>query len=264
MKKISILLTLVMLLAVMTGCTPKDNGQNPENEKPDNGGSIIPDDDNSNPEDVDPDQGNGDNEVQTPGGSWSDESGTDPDTDPENKPVDQPQQGGDGSGEGTVGGVTDEDEITEGDNTVTAEIGTKVGDLMATVEITTLAGEKISVEDFRGKIVVFNFWATWCPPCKAELPDFNKVAAQYKDEVVIIAAHISSGSSAAESYVNTNFPETDIIFAYDTAYDEAYTAAGGIGYVPQTAVLDKNGVIVYTDSGMLSEAQLISIIESAK
>lgn len=269
MKKISVLLIFVMLFALLAGCTPKDNGQKPdnENENPGQGDGLIPDDNDPDLGNGDTDGGNGDNEVETPGGSWSDQENPDTDKDPDTKPVDQPDQGGDGSGvtDGEAeGGEIEGGEITGGDDTVIAEIGTKVGDLMATVEITTLDGQTISIEDYRGKIVVFNFWATWCPPCKAELPDFSEIAAEYKDDVVIIAAHISSGSANAQSYVDTNFPKTDIIFAYDTVYDEAYYAAGGNQYVPHTAVLDKNGVIVYTDSGLLSKAQLISIIESAK
>ena len=154
----------------------------------------------------------------------------------------------------------------DGDNTTEQpeppKVGTEVGDLMASVTLETINGSIISTDDLRGKIVILNIWATWCPPCKAELPDFNRIATEYKDQVVIIAAHTVNGNVNAESYVEENFPETDIIFAYDTPYSEAYVAAGGVGYVPHTAITDENGVIVYSDYGILSYNQLVYIIES--
>ena len=155
------------------------------------------------------------------------------------------------------GGNTEEGVITP-----TPTVGTNVGDLFADVTLETLSGESINTADFRGKILIVNVWATWCPPCKAELPDFNIIAREFADDVVIVAAHTPNGNGNALSYVNTNFPETNIIFAYDTVYSDAYIAAGGSQYVPQTAIIDRNGVIIYSDSGMMSYKQILEIIES--
>ena len=141
------------------------------------------------------------------------------------------------------------------------EIGTRVGDRFADVSLATIDGKSINTADLRGKIVILNIWATWCPPCKAELPDFNRIATEYKDDVVIIAADVDAGQGDAYAYVQQNFPKTDIVFAYDTSHNDAYKAAGGDGYVPYTAIMDQNGVIIYTDSGILSYERLTGIIE---
>ena len=143
-------------------------------------------------------------------------------------------------------------------------VGTAVGNLFRDVELDKIFGGTVNTEDLRGKIVILNVWATWCPPCRAELPDFSQIASDYSDDVVIIAAHTPSGRENALSYVETEFPETDIIFAYDTNSHDAFLAAGGTKYVPQTVILDRNGVIVYSDSGILSYAKLATIIESNK
>ncbi len=140
-------------------------------------------------------------------------------------------------------------------------VGTEIGATFESVSMKRLDGTSVSPDDYRGKIVIVNVWATWCPPCKAELPDFNKIATEYKNDVVIIAAHTPSGSENAAGYVESNFPKTDIIFGYDTESSDVYRAAGGVGYVPQTAIIDKHGVIIYSDSGILSHEQLVKIIE---
>ena len=155
---------------------------------------------------------------------------------------------------------TDDSENKE-NTTPLPEIGTKVGNRFADVTLETMNGESINTADLRGKIVILNLWASWCSFCKAELPDFDRIATEYKDQVVIVAADVDAGNGGAYSYVQQNFPESDIIFAYDTVYGTAYSLAGGNGYVPYTAIMDQNGVIVYSDSGMLSHTVLVNIIE---
>ena len=78
---------------------------------------------------------------------------------------------------------------------------------------------------------------------------------------MIIAAHDYYGRENAPGYINTNFPNSKIIFAYDSYYGDAYFAAGGNGYIPYTAILDQRGVIVYSNSGMLTYEYLSSVIE---
>lgn len=141
--------------------------------------------------------------------------------------------------------------------------GTKVGERFNDLTLTDLSGNKVNTADLRGKIIIFNLWATWCPPCVAELPGFNEIASEYADDVVIVAVHVyDSAMHGMPSYVETNFPDTKIIFAYDTPYSDAYIAAGGTRYVPQTAIIDRNGVILYSAAGGLSESWLKSFIEN--
>ena len=136
---------------------------------------------------------------------------------------------------------------------------------MKVVSLEKINGEgTVSIEDYKGKIIIFNLWATWCPPCVSELPEFSEFADDYAEDVVIIAAHVPSNNGNAASYVSNNFPYSKIIFAYDTPYSEAYTAAGGDGYVPYTVILDRNGVIVYSDSGPLSYAELKQMVNGLK
>ena len=179
---------------------------------------------------------------------------------PEEEPEEKPEAPEDKPGDKPI--ETPEDTL---DEPKLPPVGTSVGYLLRDMTLKTLEGDTINTADLRGKIIVFNVWATWCPPCVAELPDFNELASEYDGEVVFIAVHCyDSAMYNMPSYVADNFPDTKIIFAYDNAYSDAYIAAGGVGYVPQTAIVDRNGIIIYSDSGMLSKSYLESIINSNK
>ena len=125
----------------------------------------------------------------------------------------------------------------------------------------------VSLNDFSGKTVVINFWGTWCGPCKAELPHFNELATEYKENVVFLIVHSVDEKEDAPNYINKNFPNSNMIFAYDlplTAYvDKYFSLLGGSDYYPRTLVLDENGIITYTADGAISYDQLKSQIENA-
>src|SRR5699024_11976097 len=66
--------------------------------------------------------------------------------------------------------------------------GLKKGDIAPDFELETLSGETVTLADYRGQKVMLNFWATWCPPCRAEMPDMQKVQDE-RDDVVILAVN---------------------------------------------------------------------------
>lgn len=224
MKKIvSILILTFMILGLLAGCVPTPNT---------NGG-------------VDQNTENGGNETESDGSTENDA-----DSEP---------------------GVPEDDNPPEGDNPnanpdnpeSSTEVGSEIGDLFDDVTLKTLEGGSVSTADYRGKIIILNIWATWCGFCTVELPDFSSVASEYADDVVVIAAHAPSGSANAPAYVEANFKDSKIIFAYDT-YNEAFIASGGTRYVPRTVVIDRDGVILHGQDGVMTYEHLLSIIESAK
>ena len=148
------------------------------------------------------------------------------------------------------------------------EYGSEIGDACYAEDL-KLVGEDgyININDLKGKVVVVNFWGTWCGPCVDELPHFDEVAGEYAGSAVFIAVHSVSGNEKAEEYVNENYPDSPMYFAYDTpksAYvDNYYFNLGGTGSYPITLVLDADGVITFKRTGALPKDQLIAAIQDA-
>lgn len=171
---------------------------------------------------------------------------------------------------GTSGG---EQNGEQGGESNLPDYGTAVGSLCYPEELELVSGEgSVSIEDYAGKIIVLNFWGTWCDPCKAELPEFDNVATKYDGEVVIIAIHSTEGVKNAPSYISKNFADSKIIFAKDSLLvennpnygDSYFKLVGGSSGYPYTLVLDENGVIRYKNVGRISEDVLKGEIEKLK
>jgi len=108
----------------------------------------------------------------------------------------------------------------------------QAGDPAPDFSIQTAAGRSISTGNFGGKILVLNFWATWCPPCISELPSLNQMAAELKGSgVVVLGISVDKEKNAYDGFlkkVKLNFdtahdPEGEIAFDYGTfKYPETY------------------------------------------
>lgn len=122
-----------------------------------------------------------------------------------------------------------------------------------------LDGNSVTLSSLKGNVVVINFWATWCPPCKAEIPDFIEVYGSYSGGGVkflgISSEDITLLAGFVENY-GINYPvlidETGSVF-------KAY----GVQAIPQTFIVNPEGELVFEQVGMLSKSQLISAIDGA-
>lgn len=125
-----------------------------------------------------------------------------------------------------------------------------------------MEGEAVKLSDFRGKPVLVNFWATWCGPCKMEMPSFEALYAEYGDRVEFMMVNLTDGSQETRTTVRKYLAETGYSFPVylDTTTQAAY--AYGVYSIPMSVFVDANGEIIHTQIGMMSEDSLRSLVEA--
>ena len=151
------------------------------------------------------------------------------------------------------------DEEASLDEDETAEEENKEDEYVNDFTLMDLDNNEVSLSDFKGKIVVINFWATGCPPCRAELPDFVEVYNEYKDKNV---QFIGVGLDNAE---NLRVFAEEYNISYPTLIDGSMDTISGrwrINFIPTTYIVNENGkVVVPPNVGMMTKKQLINAIE---
>ena len=117
-------------------------------------------------------------------------------------------------------------------------------------------GNMVKLSDFFGKPIVLNFWASWCPPCKAELPDFDDACKKYDGEVVFLMVNMTDNQmetvEVAKDFIKTYGYDFPVYF--DVSYEAAMVY--GVRSIPQTYFINAEGEAVATATGMISAAQL--------
>lgn len=134
-----------------------------------------------------------------------------------------------------------------------AEIGQPAIDFA----LSDLDGNTVWLSDYRGKVVIISFWATWCPPCQAEIPELVELyPALQADGVVILAVNFQETADTVDAFaqeMNMNFP-----VLLDTQGYLAYV--NGVRALPTSLFVDRQGVLRYSYMGSLTEDSLNSIL----
>lgn len=100
---------------------------------------------------------------------------------------------------------------------------------------------QVSLHDLRGKVVVLNFWATWCPPCVEEMPSLIAMQKQMKDRVTVLAVSTDESATAYRQFVADNKLSPTLLTVRDG--DQRSNALYGSFRYPETYVIDRNGVL---------------------
>lgn len=133
----------------------------------------------------------------------------------------------------------------------------KTGEPIGDFELNGLDGKPIQLSDYQGKTVLINAWATWCPPCRAEMPALEAFYQQYHTSgFEILAVNAGDTPEAAAEFVITNQLSFPVVLDPEvkTLMDM------GVQAFPTSILIDENGMVEYIHVGMFTEAQLDQII----
>ncbi|MGH9533875.1 MAG: TlpA family protein disulfide reductase [Terriglobales bacterium] len=127
------------------------------------------------------------------------------------------------------------------------------------LHLVTLNGQAIQLAALRGKVVLLNFWATWCGPCRMEIPEFERLQREYPRQLQIIGLSVDTSPArdvaAVAKQLGMNYP---VVMATDTMQAKF----GAVPAVPTTYVIDRQGQIVQRDVGLHSYAEFDSSVRA--
>lgn len=132
-----------------------------------------------------------------------------------------------------------------------------VGEAAPLISTADLSGKMLRLADYRGRVVLLNFWASWCPPCKDEMPGFQKVYLEHEDKgFAIIGVAINDVTPADARALNVLFPLV-------RANDRVMRDYGDIAHPPVSFLLGRNGRILKKVKGVYPEDDLRKDVQQA-
>jgi peroxiredoxin len=131
--------------------------------------------------------------------------------------------------------------------TTASNEGLAIGAKAPDFELKTLAGETVKLSNLKGKKVMLNFWATWCPPCKEEMPAMDKLSKQAGKDVVILAVNIDPQLDV-QGFINENKITFPIPLDKDDKVNETYQVLS----IPTTYFIDSKGIIQNKYTGSMT------------
>lgn len=146
---------------------------------------------------------------------------------------------------------------------VDATVGTKKGDTAPDFTLKTSDGKTVKLSDYRGQKVILNFWATWCPPCREEIPDMVKFYENYKDKgIVILGVNLTTAERSPGGV-------PQFLKDYNISYPVLMDEKGDVGdrqynvnAIPTTYILDSNGKITEVITGPMTYTSMETVTKN--
>lgn len=138
----------------------------------------------------------------------------------------------------------------------TEDSSSEMKNLAPNFTVYDLEGNEVNLNDFFGKPIIVNFWASWCGPCKMEMPDFNEAYETYKDEIEFLMVNMTDGSRETVEKASSFITESGYTFPvyYDTDYSATITYS--VSSLPTSYFLNADGELVTYARGAIDAATL--------
>ena len=130
---------------------------------------------------------------------------------------------------------------------------------LADFKLSDLDGKPWTLKEQHGKVVLLNFWATWCPPCRKEMPDLEKLYQQFKDQGLVILAISDEDASKVLPFIAQQKVTYPILLDPGRKVNELFQIQG----IPKTFVYDRNGKLVAQSIDMRTRRQFLELLAQA-
>ena len=139
--------------------------------------------------------------------------------------------------------------------------GTPVAAALPDVTVTTLGGEAVNLADLRGRPLLINFWATWCPPCREEMPALERIERKWAERgAVVVVINFAEDAETIRGYLAENGLSLSVF--QDSSGEVAQKL--DITYLPTTLFVDSAGVIRSRNGGALSQGQMEAALRALR
>lgn len=135
--------------------------------------------------------------------------------------------------------------------------------MAADFQLADMHGNDVRLSAFRGQVVILNFWASWCPPCREEMPSMEQLYRQLKDQdVVLLAVNVESDRRAVVDFLDRNPHSFPVLLDSDGVVRTLY----GVSRYPETFIIDPQGVVVEKVLGAIdwSQPQVVQFLRSLR
>lgn len=122
-----------------------------------------------------------------------------------------------------------------------------------------LHGKKVTLSELKGKVVLVNFWATWCPPCRKEMPDLDALYKKYADQGLVILSISDESMGKVGPFVESAGYKPEVLLDPDETVHKLYNIDG----IPKSFVYDKDGKMVAQTIDMRTGGQFLAMLEQA-
>ena len=142
--------------------------------------------------------------------------------------------------------------IAGGEDPTDADAVGRVAPLNFTVK--DMNGADVHLASYKGKVILLNFWATWCPPCKVEIPDLIELQEQYKDDIVVLGFSVDDTAEQLRPFADEykmNYP-----VLVGLGHENIQEAYGPMWGIPVTVIIDRDGRIAKKQSGIRTKEQI--------
>lgn len=138
----------------------------------------------------------------------------------------------------------------------------EIGRPAPSFKLPDLNGKEISLNDYKGKLVMLDFWATWCGPCRMTMPVMENLQKEYPNDMVLLAINLQERDGVVREYVQQENINSKVLLDREGSVGQAY----GTSSIPMHVLIDKSGIVRHVQLGYNAgmAAQLRSEIEKLK